>query len=237
MISEDLEERFDKGAEVVDEIISELCATTGMSLVELGNQTFERWIVELSPGIRTHLLPSGGLAYDVEDAVGNQLVGMSGREPFAASIIAEICGSNVYEGCPVPRTLRGAAFQLIHGTFKAAQRTGPKASEDFAMRALLRGLAIFIHQAFDLSLTRYDGPKAMSACDAVSLVAAKHGVSVPFTRLRDWCTHPKHEEFRLRADSLERFMKDLQLVALGIKSQESLYGPFLEFARMRKFGA
>lgn len=233
MVDEDLEDRFDTAAEVVDEIFSGLSWQLGGRLAEVGSLSYTRLLIAFHPGVGTVLTEGGGVYYVVDEKMAGFLGGAAQDIPEAADVVREICASNVFEGQPLPYHLRAIAFQLIKGTHRSAKRRGPKLDQDFLQRWLLRDAAIYLSDAYSLELTRYDGPRQMSACDVVSLVAKRHGFDVSFTRLRDWCSHADHREMRRRADALSNYFKDLQLIEWGALSARPLYGPFAELARMR----
>ncbi|OWY13060.1 hypothetical protein B6V72_09645 [Thioclava sp. F34-6] len=234
MISEDEEEKFDAAAEVVEELLREFISLTGLPLSDLFRSSFERLLIAFHPNIKTLILPTGGVAYEVDDRTGFLLTSYALGEQEIALAVREICASNVFEGYPLPPSLRKTAFSMIHGTFPAKQRRGPARSSDFSRRWILRWCAQYVSDAFDLNLTRNDASSSeISACDVVSLVATKLGEDVSFRTLRDWCAHHKHSGFRKRADLLTNFLKDMQLIELGVLSGKSVCEPLTTMVRMR----
>ena len=238
MIHQDLEERFDAAAEMLDAFLREIQSETGKPFGDLNEISFTRLMISLHPGIQEIVVSrsnSNGIYYVVDERAAAYLQGAAQDLPEAADVIEEICASNVFEGAAIPYSLRCAAFEMIKGTYPRAKRRGAKLTGDFFKRWLLRWAAIDISETFDLPLTRYDGVTTLSACDVVSLVVQRHRMNVSFNLLRDWCTHKDHREMRKRADSLTNFLKDAQLIEWGVlKARAPAYGAFLELALMRK---
>lgn len=235
MIEEETERRFDSATEALDEFFRELIGVEGFELEMLSILPLEHFLIQISPGIDTHASKSGGVFYTVQDSTGAYLGGAAQRLPEAHSVVVQICASNVFEGAELPASLRSVAHMMILGQFPAATRRGPSLGSDFMLRYGLRSLAIFARDAFGLALTRSDGPTTLSACDAVCMVANQHGLNIPYTRLRDWCSHGDHSEFRNRADAVSNYLKDLFLAENGIlKNEPTPFGVFSELSRMRR---
>lgn len=238
MVEEGLEERFDAAAKALDGILTDIQDKTGIRFGELNDLSFTRIVISLHPGIQTTIISrsgGNGIYYMVDERAAGFLQGAAQELPEAADVVQEICASNVFEGAPLPYSLRCAAYEMIKGTYPKANRRGAKLKGDFLKRWLLRWAAIDVSEVFDLPLTRHDGITTMSACDVVILVAECHKMNVSFNLLRDWCTHRDYREMRKRADSLTNLLKDSMLIEWGVlKARAPMYGPFLELALMRK---
>lgn len=232
-LRQELGVRFRAATAVVDECFEELKAYLRKDFADLESPSYVHLVIHYLPGVETVLTPNGTVYYVVDDALAAYLSGAAQDLPDAAEIIREICASNIMEGQPLPYNLRCAAFSMIKGSFPAATRRGRRVDGQFCQRWLFREAAIYVRDAFDLHLTRNEASGEMSACDAVSQVAARHRVDVPFERLRDWCTHKSHREFRVRADSLSNVIRDLSLIELGALRSRGPFGPIAELARMR----
>ncbi len=236
MVSPELETRFDEATIQVDELFTELVQQSGQGLGEFLNVSYTHLIISFIPGIRTVPSEGGGVYYEVNEAASVFLGGAAQKLPEALDVLKSICASNVFEGAEMPQSLRMKAHMLILGKFPGAKRRGPPLSQDFTQKFLMRQIALDIRDFFELTLTRHDGPTTLSACDAVSMVANKHGVDVQYKALESWCTHAKFKGFRERADAIWHHIVDDYLVSVGAlkNSPSGLSGPFTELGRMRK---
>jgi len=229
---EDLEERFDKAAEVIESEFSELENAVGTSLGEVDDTSYIRLVIATTPGIQTKFTDKGGVYYIVEPETAGFLGGAAQDIPEAAEIVREICASNVFEGAALPYSLRCAAVMIINGQIShLAKRRGPKLSGAFFIKWILYWATIHAHEAFGLKLTRREGENAMTAPDAVSLVAAQHGVAVKPRQIMEWLTHERYASMRNRADPLIAFFRGQMLRKQGIlTTNEHPFGPLQAFA-------
>lgn len=236
MVSPESEDKFDRATEALAEGFRELEKLGGVSLAELLDAPYTHLIISCTPGITQRFTEAGGVYYEVEEYASLYLGGAAQKLPEALDALKTICASNVFEGAKMPTSLRMKAHSLILGNFPGAKRRGPPLSKNFTLKFAMRQSALSARNAFDLSLTRHDGPTTMSACDAVSMVAEKFGLRVPYKSLESWCTSKKHQGFRDRADSIWNHLTDQYLISVGAltKSPTSLSGPFAELGRMRK---
>ena len=233
MVDEELEEKFDAAAEALSEIFNEFETALGCPLGDIGDVTFKRLIISFTPGIETVLTDGGGVFYKVENDTAVFLGGAAQRIPEAAEVYREICASNIYEGAPLPQNMRRASMLMIRGDYPDARRKGRKLDGDFLRKWLLVWAAEYVRDAFDLELTRHDGPKTMSACDVVSQVAERFGWQVGPTLLRDWCHHKKYRAMRQRAGAFTRYFKGRILHRYGVLREDgNRFGPLGELARM-----
>ncbi|WP_299899950.1 hypothetical protein [uncultured Ruegeria sp.] len=236
MVSPELEDKFDRATEALAEGFRELEKFGGISLPALLDTSYTHLIISFTPGITRRFTEAGGVYYEVEEYASRYLGGASQKLPEALDALKTICASNVFEGAKMPESLRVKAHSLILGNFPGAKRRGPPLSKDFTLRFVMRQSALSVRNAFELSLTRHDGPRTMSACDAVSMVADQFGVRVTYKSLESWCTSKKHQGFRDRADAIWNHLTDQYLVKVGAlkESPSNLSGPFAELGRMRR---
>lgn len=210
---------------------------SGEPLKELLSIEYIRFLIQFHKGIETHIIRNGqGIYYTVDDATSKIICGAAQQVPEAAEVVRQIIASNVFESAPLTYDMRCVASQMIRGSFPAKTRRGGPVQSNFLQRWFLFSSAVTLSDAFGnlVPLTRNDASPEHSACDFVVSVAAEFGIGLNYTAIRDWCTSKKHEQFRLRAKSLSNYFKDLYLSELGVISNNRVFGPFAEMARMQQ---
>lgn len=231
----DLEQRFDSATEALDLRFSEMKAQLGYDLSGLADLSYKHFVLGVIHGVQRVITGSNGLDavyYEVTEEAGFLLSASAQRHPEAAEIAMEICASNNSAGKVLPESLRPLAASFIRGDAPVAKQPGKPISTGFVERFILYDAVLYVRDAFGLKIARSGGEESLSACDAVSMVARRHGLELPYTRLRDWCQSPKSAQFRRKADALSNHLKDAFLLEIGVLKRESVYGPLRGMLRL-----
>jgi hypothetical protein len=198
----------------------------GGRLDQLKDLDFVDLAISLHPAIQTHMPEEGRIFHTVPEELAYRLAGAAHRSWDAYRLTLELCARAIYNGHPLPESFRVFSFAVMNGTIKKPKGKGAPPSEHFALRWVLYEMAVFVADAFDITLTRNDATSETSACDAVVEAAASVGYNLKYTTIRDWCTHRDYAGFRRRSASLTDFLKEEYLVGLGILRPESRTGLF-----------
>ncbi|MDP5217149.1 hypothetical protein Q5Y75_07965 [Ruegeria sp. 2205SS24-7] len=235
MIPEELEDQFDLATAAIEGGIQDLLGPEKISLEDVTEIGLTHFLIFVLPGIGIRETEGGYVHYEVDNDAASLLGGAAQSLPEALDVMVEVCAMNTFVGAPLPDALRSNAAMLIRGNFPGAKARGARPSKDFVMKFLLRQSALSVRDVFGLSLTRNaESENTLSACDAVSMVVERHGLTVPYRRLSEWCTHADHQGFRNRADAMWNHLLDTFLIKTGaLKKSSTPFGPFQELSRMR----
>jgi len=153
--------------------------------------------------------------YVVSNRLALSISVLADSDPNFFEIASMICAANVFNGQPVPKSLRPFAFRVLIGEQKTQSRSGRKAGENFLLKMLMRKLAMDLVELFGVDLAHGDDKWGGSACGIVQQVAAEHGYNVACSTVIGWCQNPKQAAFREQADNLYGLMLDKYLIKLG----------------------
>jgi len=207
---------YRRALEYVRDALAEFPESFGCSIAEFQELDTVSLQIQLIHGVET-IMPSPNQVYHhVSDEAANYLYFASETVPDAYDAALEICVRNLINGAPLPNMLRQFIVDKLTGKFKPAKRLGSPPSRQFPMRWLIYSQALFLADAFEIPITRNDGSSEHSACDVLVKAASEHGVELKYTTIRDWCNHKDYKNFRIRADALRNYAKDVFLSKQGI---------------------
>jgi hypothetical protein len=140
--------------------------------------------------------------YVVSDRSALEIAILAQNNHSVAMMANKIVTWNLYADKPVPRPLlkvaiRRMSYGLVPNAFPPPKKGFPKI---FVLRVYAHLVAVGVAELYQLPLTRNDGSPEHSACDVVSEAAKNLGVDIPYTRLRDWCSHKDNKAFREVSD-------------------------------------
>jgi hypothetical protein len=199
------------------------------TLKECGELSYERILLSFMSGVKPVLTDDGGIYYEVRDNVAEAISISATGTHEALAIAREICACNIYNGKEIPPPLRALCHNLVRDLpLGLKARKGPTPYQNFAQYYIAVTCVDYISLAYKLPKTRGDDGREDSAAHIVAEVFERKNVPCPYTRIRDWCDNPKHQDARRKAASITAKFHNDYLVSLGIvkPSKDWILGPY-----------
>ncbi len=189
---------------------------TQISFKEFSEYDFLQVLLLVHPGIRSVVIGPNRVFYEVDDIAAKNIAVSAHGNPETLELLLDISCANLWNAKPIPEAFRPICFSLLQGKSVGAKRTGPKSGKDFGLFIVAVWAAEQLSDIFDIPLTRGDGMEHDSAADVVSIALAARGVTLKYTRIRDWLTNGKHKRNRDRANIIANQYNENLLISLGL---------------------
>ncbi|MCV2892570.1 hypothetical protein [Lentibacter sp. XHP0401] len=209
---------FEQAWVYFSEAAIELEQTLGVPIAMWKDLTMAQFGIQISYGIETVMPNPRTLFYRVTDDAANILVGQASKSPDAFDAAKMIAFANVWNGAPMPASLRAFAARLLNGDESRPKQQGGGITNLF-LRWQIYSACQMAHDLFGLDITRQDYDEPNSAADLMSQLADEFGHPYSFNTIRDWFKHKNYTKFRRRCALASGFMTEKYLIDLGVIKQ------------------